>query len=105
MADTDSKYEIITGDFNAKIETEMKEEDFKSMETFGKGEKNERCSLNLICRGTQTNHSKYTFQNKKQQQQNTNKQTPPPKKKQQKPDLDLGITRWGKKKLNRFCIE
>ena len=43
MADSDSKYKlIITGDFNAKIGTETKEEDFKSMGAFGIGERNER---------------------------------------------------------------
>ena len=31
MADSDSKYKIITEDFNAKIGTKIKEEDFKSM--------------------------------------------------------------------------
>ena len=31
MADSDSKYKIITGDFNAKIGTKAKEEDFKSI--------------------------------------------------------------------------
>ena len=33
MADSDSKYKIITGDFNAKNRTEIKE-DFKSMGAF-----------------------------------------------------------------------
>ena len=42
MADRDSKCKIITGDFNAKIGTETKEEDFKSMGVFGIGERNER---------------------------------------------------------------
>ena len=42
MADSDSKYKIITGDFNAKIETRTKEEDFKSIGAFGTGERNER---------------------------------------------------------------
>ena len=40
MADSDSKYKIITGDFNAKIGTKTKEEDFKSMGAFGIGERN-----------------------------------------------------------------
>ena len=42
MADSDSKYKIITGDFNAKIETKTKEEDFKSMGAFEIRERNER---------------------------------------------------------------
>ena len=42
MADSHSKYRIITGDFYAKIGTKTKEEDFKSMEAFGIGERNER---------------------------------------------------------------
>ena len=41
-AHSDSKYEIITGAFNAKIGTKTKEEDFKSMGAFGIGERNER---------------------------------------------------------------
>ena len=40
MADSDSKYKIITGDFNAKIGTETKEEDFKSMRALGIVERN-----------------------------------------------------------------
>ena len=46
MADNDSKFKINTGDFNAKKKKEKKknknEEDFKSMEAFGIGERNER---------------------------------------------------------------
>ena len=42
MADSDSKYKIIAGDFSAKIGTKTKEEDFKGMEAFGIGERNER---------------------------------------------------------------
>ena len=42
MADSDSKYKIITGDFNAKIGTKTKEEDFKSMRSFGKVERNDK---------------------------------------------------------------
>ena len=42
MADSDSKYKIITGDFNAKIGNKTKEEDFKSMGAFGVGETKER---------------------------------------------------------------
>ena len=41
MANSDSKYQIITGDFNAKVETKTKE-DFKSMRAFGIGERKER---------------------------------------------------------------
>ena len=41
IADSDSKYKIITGDFNAKIGTKAKE-DFKSMGAFGIVERNER---------------------------------------------------------------
>ena len=41
VADSDSKYTIITGDFNAKIGTKTKEEDFKSMGAFGIRERNE----------------------------------------------------------------
>ena len=36
IADSDSRYQIILGDFNAKIGTEAKE-DFKNMEAFGIG--------------------------------------------------------------------
>ena len=42
MADSYSKYQIITGDFNAKIGSKTKEEDLKSMGAFGIGERNER---------------------------------------------------------------
>ena len=43
MADSDSKYKIITGDFNAKIGgKKTKEEDSKSMGAFGIGERIER---------------------------------------------------------------
>ena len=42
MANNDSKYRIITGDFNAKIRTKTNGEDFKSMGTFGIGESSER---------------------------------------------------------------
>ena len=42
MADSDSKYKIITGDFSAIIGTKTKEEDFKSMGAFGIRERNER---------------------------------------------------------------
>ena len=42
MADSYSKYKIITGDFNAKIGTKTNEEDFKSMGTFKIRERNER---------------------------------------------------------------
>ena len=35
MADSDSKYMIITGDCNANIGTKAKEKDFKSMGAFG----------------------------------------------------------------------
>ena len=42
MADSDSKYKIITGDFNANIGTKTKEEYSKSMGAFGIGERNER---------------------------------------------------------------
>ena len=42
MADSDSKYKIITGDFNAKIGTKAKEKDFKSVGAYGIGERNER---------------------------------------------------------------
>ena len=41
IADSVSKYKIITGDFNPKIGTKTKEEDVKSMEAFGIGERNE----------------------------------------------------------------
>ena len=34
MADNDSKYKIMTGDFIAKFVTKAKEGDFKSMEAF-----------------------------------------------------------------------
>ena len=42
MADSDSKYKIINGDFNAKSGTKTKEGDFKSMWAFGVGQINER---------------------------------------------------------------
>ena len=41
MAYSDSKYKIITGNFNAKIGTKRKE-DFKSMGAFGIGERQMR---------------------------------------------------------------
>ena len=41
IADSDFKYKIITGNFNAKIGTKTKE-DFKSMGAFGIGDRNER---------------------------------------------------------------
>ena len=41
MADSGSKYKIITGDFNAEIGTKTKE-DFKSLWALGTGESNER---------------------------------------------------------------
>ena len=41
MADSDSRYKISTGNFNAKIGTKTKEEDFKSMGAFGIGKRNE----------------------------------------------------------------
>ena len=34
MADSDSKYRIITGDFNTNIEIKTKEKSFKSMGAF-----------------------------------------------------------------------
>ena len=42
MADSDSKYKIITGDFSAKVDSKTKQDDFKSMGAFGIGERNER---------------------------------------------------------------
>ena len=42
MADSDSNYKTITGDFNAKLGTKPKEEDWKSMGKFGMEERNER---------------------------------------------------------------
>ena len=42
MADGDSEYKINAGDFNAKIKTKTKEEDFKSMGAFGIWERNDR---------------------------------------------------------------
>ena len=42
MADSDSKYKIATRDFNAKIGTKTKGEDFKSIGAFEIGERNER---------------------------------------------------------------
>ena len=41
MSHGDSKYKIITGDFNLKKKKE-EEEDFKNMGAFGTGEKSER---------------------------------------------------------------
>ena len=99
MADSDSKYKIITGDFNAKKNGTKTKEDFKSMGAFGIGERNERRDRliefteehNLIIANTlfQKQKSKNKKQNKTKQNKTnkqTNKQTnnPPPKKKQQK---------------------
>ena len=42
MADSDSKYRTIPGDFNAKIGTKSEGEDFKSMGAVGIEERNER---------------------------------------------------------------
>ena len=49
MADSGSKYKIITGDFNAKNRTRTKKEDFNGMGAFGAGRKikEEIASLNL----------------------------------------------------------
>ena len=41
MADSDSRYKIITRNFNAKNGANTKEEDFKSMGAFGTGKRNE----------------------------------------------------------------
>ena len=88
MADSDSKCKIITGDFNAEIRTETKEADFKNMETFGIGERNERgdCLIELA------EEYKLIIANTLFQE---------PKNK----ILDLGVTQWGNKKPNRFYIE
>ena len=45
VADCDSKYKIITGDFNPKIETKTKE-DFISMGAWNRRQKGKRRSLN-----------------------------------------------------------
>ena len=42
IAGSDSKYKVITGDFNAKIGTKTKAEDLKSMGAFRIRERNER---------------------------------------------------------------
>ena len=42
LADSNSKYQVITGHFYAKIGTKTKEEDFKSMRVSGIGVRNER---------------------------------------------------------------
>ena len=42
MADSDSKYKIITGHFTAKIRTKTKEENFKGMGACGIGKRNKR---------------------------------------------------------------
>ena len=39
MADSDTKYKIISGYFNAKTGTRTKEEDFRSMGTFERGDR------------------------------------------------------------------
>ena len=85
MAESDSKYKIITGDFNAKIGTKTKEEDFKRMGAFGIRERNERGDR-LIEFAEENNLiiANILFQ------------------KPEKQILDLGVTRWGNKKPNRF---
>ena len=40
IADSDSKYKTIVGDFNTKLETKTKEKDFRSIEVFGMRERN-----------------------------------------------------------------
>ena len=88
MVVSHSKYKIIIGDFKAKIGAKTKEEDFKSMEAFGIEERNER-GERLIEFAEE--HKLITA--------NTLFQKP------QKQILDLGVTRWGNKKPNRFYIE
>ena len=118
MADSDSKYKIITGDFNAKFGTKTKEEDFKSIGAFGIGERNERGDHltefaeehNLIIANTLFQKQKAKNKNKHKNKK-TNKQTKTTTAttttttKQTKQILDFGVTRWGNKKPNRFYIE
>ena len=89
MADSDSKYKIITGDFNAKIRTKTKEEDFKSMGAFGIGERNERGDR-LIEFAEEQNliivNTLFQKQKKKQNQKTKKKpKTTHPKTKQKNP--------------------
>ena len=71
MAESDSKYQIIIEDFNAKLELIQ-----KHGSTGNRGDKSKRGSLTKIRRGTQTNHSKYAISE-------ATKQIPV-----------LGVTRW-----------
>ena len=130
MVDSDSKYKITTGNFNAKIGTKTKEEDFKSMGAFGTGERNESGDRliefaeehNLIItnilfqkqkktkkkpktKKTKKNN-KQTKQNKKTNKQTnkqTNKTTTTKKQKRKtKPDTGLGSHLIGKQETKQI---
>ena len=51
MADSDSKYKIITGDCNAKLELKQKKKAQKHGNFWNGEEKRERTSVNRIYRG------------------------------------------------------
>ena len=112
MADSGSKYKIITGNFKAKIGTKTKE-DFKIMGAFGIGERNERGDRltefaeahKLIIGNTQFQKQKQnkTKQNKTNKQ--TNKNNPQTnnnqkKKKQNKPQTNKQTKNKTKPKTN-----
>ena len=91
MADSDSKYKIITGDFNANTGTKTKQTKKKTSKAWGQsgiGERNERgdCLIEfaeehkLIIANTLFQKSKKWI-------------------------LDLRVTRWGNKKPNRLYNE
>ena len=92
MADRYSKYKIIQEILMQKTGTKTKEEGLKSMGTFGVGKRNERRDrLIVVAEEHKLVISKTVIQ----------KPPPPPQKKK---ILDLGVTRSGNKKLNRFYI-
>ena len=85
MADSDSRYKIITGDFNAKIGTKAKEEGFKSRGAFGTGKRNERGDRliefaeehNLIIANTLLQKQKQKQNKTKKPQTNKTNKNPP----------------------------
>ena len=88
MADSDSKYKIITGDVYVKIGTKTKEEDFKSIEAFGLGERNNDKGDYLIEFAEEHKVIKANTLFRCQKIPHI---------------LELGVARQGNKKPNRFC--
>ena len=121
MADSDSRYKIFTGDFNAKIGTKTKEDDFKSMGALGIGERNKRGDRliefaeehNLIIANTLFQNQKPKTKTKQKTNKQTNKQNKtkkktkkPPKKQKTKTDPGLGSSPAGEtRNQTLFYIE